>query len=285
MKQYLDLLRAVRETGVRQQNRTGIDTFMVPGATLRFDLRDGFPIVTTKQVNFRAVAAELCGFIRGYDSAADFRALGTKIWDQNANENKAWLANPNRRGTDDLGRIYGVQWRRWQAYPGFHVDQLARVVQTILRDPESRRIVMMAWNPGELNQMALPPCPLLCQFLVEQEGGVMHMTMYQRSCDLFLGVPFNISSYSLLLELVATVTGHTPGTLTMFLADAHIYENHVDQVDEQLKREPKALPHLIVNVERLDQLQPIEWLEALHPTDIALFGYEPHPAIKAPMAV
>lgn len=285
MKPYLGLLRTVRTIGVRQQNRTGIDTFMVPGATLRFDLRNGFPILTTKTVNFRSVAAELCAFIRGYDNAADFRALGTKVWDQNANENKAWLANPNRKGADDLGRIYGVQWRRWQHSPGVTLDQLARVINTILRDPESRRIIMTAWNPAELDKMSLPPCPLLCQFLVEQEGGVLHMTMYQRSCDLFLGVPFNISSYALLLELVAMVTGHTPGTITMFLADAHIYENHIDQVDEQLKREPKALPHLSVNVERLEELQPVEWLETVHPDDLELLGYEPHPAIKAPMAV
>jgi thymidylate synthase len=296
MNQYLDLLQQCVNKGVRQKNRTGVDTFMMPGGMMQFDLQQGFPILTTKKVNFNAVKAELCGFLRGVESAKDFRQLGTKIWDANANGNDAWLKNPHRRGLDDLGRIYGAQWRRWQGlgadtehwsiYKPKEVDQLARVLETIEKDPQSRRIIMSAWQPAELDQMALPPCHLLCQFLVEQLEGKLHATMYMRSCDMFLGVPFNITSYALLLGLIASVTGYRTGTLTMFLADVHIYENHLAQVKEQLSRIPKALPTLVyTGPTRLGAMPAVQWLELLEPSQLELTGYDPHPPIKADMAV
>lgn len=295
MKPYIDLLSLCARTGARQKNRTGIDTFMIPGGMMQFDLGQGFPILTTKKVNFGAVVAELLGFIRGVDSAAAFRALGTKIWDANANQNEAWLKNPNRRGPDDLGRIYGKQWRNWRALgshvgevaPHFSVreiDQLRNALTTIQKDPQSRRIIVSAWNPGDLDRMALPPCHLLFQFLVSQEEGKLNACMYMRSCDMFLGVPFNISSYALLLSLVAIATGLKPGVLTMFLADVHIYENHLAQVNEQLQRNQLSRPKLVVHGGSVPE-NPIEWLEELEPSDIELLDYDPHPAIRADMAV
>lgn len=294
MKSYLELLDLCSRTGMRQRNRTGIDTFMIPGGMMQFDLAQGFPILTTKRVAFKQVVGELLGFIRGYTNAADFRALSCTIWDANANKNEQWLKNPNRQGTDDLGRIYGAQWRRWRSIDldlGGHgnpdareIDQLARALETIKNDSTSRRIIVSAWQPGELDQMALPPCHLLYQFLIGQLDHKLHMTMYMRSCDMFLGVPFNISSYALLLALVSKAMGYEPGTLTMFLADVHIYENHLEQVKEQLSREPKELPTLGLP-ENIDGLGPIAWLESLEPEDIELIGYDPHPPIKAEMAV
>lgn len=293
MKTYLDLLRQCRDRGVRQKNRTGVDTLMVPGGMMQFDLSHGFPILTTKRVAFRSVVAELLGFIRGYTSAAQFRELGTGIWDANANKNEQWLKNSNRLGTDDLGRIYGWQWRHWQAYDHvvsalLEIDQLAGAIKKIKENPEDRRNIVTAWNPGELHRMALPPCHLLYQFLVGQLDRQLHMTMYMRSCDMFLGVPFNIASYGLLLSLVAQVTGYAPGTLTMFLADVHIYENHLAQVDEQLGRQTLELPELVVdspNSIGATAAQAVEWLENLQTDRVSLKGYEPHPPIKAEMAV
>ncbi len=293
MRQYLDALQQILDHGVRQKNRTGIDTFMVPGIMLSFDMADGFPAMTTKKLAFNAVKGELLGFIDAFDSAASFRAYGCNVWDQNANENEKWLANKYRQGPDHLGRIYGVQWRRWLAaekLPGKdfallnEVDQLARVIDMIQKDPTSRRIIMTAWNPGELDQMALPPCHLLVQFLVEQGTDTLHACMYQRSCDMFLGVPFNIASYALLLELVARATGKRAGKLNMMLADAHIYENHLEQVSEQLTRAPYKLPRLAINAGH-GTLAPLSWLEGLKPEEIELHNYQHHAAIKAEMAV
>jgi thymidylate synthase len=299
--QYLGLLQAILRDGIRQSNRTGIDTLTLPGAMLKFDLREGFPAITTKKLFFAAVKGELIGFLRGVTSAADFRALGCNIWDQNANENEKWLKNPAREGEDDLGRIYGAQWRDWGGplveshlkgpagevtWSPTSIDQIARALNDVRYNSTSRRIIVNAWNAAELDQAALPPCHVLFQLLPHVDGRVLHMTMYQRSCDMFLGVPFNIASYALLLELFAAWTGYTAGTLTMFLADAHIYENHIDQVKEQLAREPLPAPRLeidhLVNVAeaRLDQI-----LDHLHPDDIRLVDYQHHAAIKAPMAV
>lgn len=295
MKQYHDALRTVLETGVRQSNRTGIDCITTPGLMLKFDLRDGFPAVTTKKLAFGAVKGELIGFLRGCTSAADFRALGCKVWDQNANENAAWLANPAREGEDDLGRIYGAQWRRWPAgalhngeelIPRIPVDQIARALHELRHNPTSRRNRVTAWNPAELDKAALPPCHTDFQLIAHVDDGVLHMTMSQRSCDMFLGIPFNIASYALLLELFAAWSGYRAGTLTMFLSDAHIYVNHLDQVHEQLAREPYPLPkleidHLVeVSRARLDQI-----LDYLNPDDIRLVNYQSHPALSAPMAV
>ena len=297
MKNYHDLLRTILAEGIRQSNRTGIDTLTLPGATLKFDLRDGFPAITTKKLAFNAVKGELIGFLRGYDNVKDFQALGCNVWNQNATADY-WLNNPNNpnhTGVDgDLGRIYGKQWRNWNGTDisgarVVEVDQIARALDLVRNEPTNRRIVVSAWNPAELDQAALPPCHLLFQLLPHVETKTLHMTMYQRSCDMFLGVPFNIASYALLLELFAAWTGYTAGTLTMFLADAHIYENHIEQVREQLGREEYPLPKLSLafQVPREDVSQaPLGLLLAdLQPDDIELIGYQSHPAIKAPMAV
>jgi len=297
MRQYLELLARTYSLGVRQKNRTGVDTFMVPGGMMQFDLGDGFPILTTKKVNFGSVVGELLAFIRGCDSAADFRALGCNIWDKNANGNQQWMENENRKGIDDLGRVYGVQWRDWRAIDAVsdkhtigldRLDQFARMLNMIEKDPTSRRIIVNAWRPDELHLMALPPCHMMFQVLVEQEAHKLHMTMYMRSCDMFLGVPFNISSYALLLSLISQATGYRPGILTMFLADVHIYENHRPQVQEQLNRNTRMRPRLILpEIKRGDDapLSPLDWIESLHPIEIILQGYDPSPAIKGEMAV
>jgi thymidylate synthase len=292
LRNYLDLLVECARTGVRQKNRTGIDTFMIPGAKLSFDLARGFPIVTTKKIAFRSICAELAGFIRGADSAKEFRLLGTTIWDANANDPRAnggkWINNPNRQGLDHLGRIYGQQWRRWRYYDksaflARHIDQLAIALRLLKEDPTSRRIIVTAWQPAELDEMALPPCHLLFQLLVTQSDQRLHMTMYQRSCDMFLGVTFNISSYALLLSLIAQATGYTPGTLTMFLADVHVYENHLNQVDEQAQRNPLPLPQL--RLPPLEDTPPLAYLNQVDPEAISLVGYRSHPPIKGEMAV
>jgi thymidylate synthase len=255
--------------------------------------------MTTKQLAFRQVVGELLGFIRGYESAKAFRDLGCTIWDANANENSAWLNNPNRKGFDDLGRIYGAQWRNYRGmdrnFEGCSVDQLKGAIREILENPTSRRIIVDAWNPNEIDQMALPPCHILHQYHVDPDTGGLSMTMYQRSCDLFLGVPFNIASYALLLHLVAQVTGLHADNLTMFLADTHIYDNHLEQVKTQLSREPFPLPTLGLRAGRLGVddnsttankvARAMLQLEQLLPQDIDLLNYGHHPAIKAPMAV
>lgn len=288
MKNYLSLLQDVLDNGTRQANRTGIDAISLPGAMLKFDLAEGFPAVTTKQLAFKAVAGELVGFLRGYDNAADFRSLGCRIWDQNANENAAWLANPHRRGADDLGRIYGVQWRKWRGSDGIEVDQVMNALRTIHERPTDRRIIINAWRPDEFSQMALPPCHVLYQFLVNVERRELSLCMYQRSCDLFLGVPFNAASASLLLSIFSRLTGYTPRHFTHFLADAHIYVNHIDQVREQLSRTPSAPPTLAIS-DRIPVYDGTNfdptWIDRIEPSDFSLVNYHPHAAIKAPMAV
>lgn len=298
-QQYLNLLERTLEMGIRQSNRTGIDTFRIEGATLEFDLRKGFPAITTKKLAFNAVKGELIGFLHGYTEAWQFRELGCKIWDQNANENKQWLTNPNRRGHDDLGEIYGYQWRYWPA-DGQHIDQLKLAVNKIIHTPEDRRIIVSAWNPARLDRMALPPCHVMHQYICDPAAKELSLCMYQRSCDMFLGVPFNIASYALLLEMVALVTGYKPRKLIMFLADVHIYENHVIHVAEQLTRLPYKAPQISITQE-IPSLQereeqkdnpfysydgsPFGRLMNIRPGNIELVGYEHHPAISAPMAV
>lgn len=299
MKQYLDLLIHVLAKGKYHENRTGIPTLRVTGTMLSFDMDDGFPAMTTKHLAFRQVVGELLGFIRGYQNAKAFRELSCTIWDANANENIAWLNNPNRRGVNDLGRIYGAQWRNYRGASRDIVhrstDQLMTAIREILTNPTSRRIIVSAWNPIEIDEMALPPCHVLHQYHVNPDIGGLSMTMYQRSCDLFLGVPFNIASYALLLHLVARVTGLRADNLTIFLADAHIYGNHLEQVKTQLCREPFPLPTLWIRGGRLDTSGvgkiadrvelAIHQLEHLTPQDIDLLDYNHYPAIKAPMAV
>ncbi len=289
--QYLELMAKVRREGIRQSNRTGIDCFTLPGAMLQCDLADGFPLITTKKVPFQSVIAELKGFLLGSSSAADFRMLGTKIWDANANENQAWLGNRNRLGPDDLGRIYGVQWRRWNAFDCYEIDQIHAALHAVRNNPESRRIIVSAWNPAELDQMALPPCHVMFQLIPNTTTGLLHMTMTQRSCDMFLGIPFNIASYAALLEIFSRWTGYKPGTLTTFLGDVHIYENHLDQVDLQLSRCPYEPCKLITNMydrapyEELRTFDTDLLIDFTAECDFNVVGYHHHDAISAPMAV
>lgn len=281
MQNYHELLQTVLDTGVTQVNRTGVSARFIPGAMLRYDLQKGFPAITTKRLAFGAVKGELIGFLHGCQSAADFRALNCNIWTQNANENQAWLNNPNRKGTDDLGRIYGAIWRDFNG-----IDQLKEVVSKIINTPTDRRIIMSAWKPDEFDKMALPPCHVLYQFLVDTVNKKLHLCMYQRSCDLFLGVPFNIASCALLLSLVAEATGYTAGSFTHFLADAHIYENHIEQVKLQLSRQHLELPKLRLAMTKGDGLKgAMDAILSMSPEDIVLVDYNSHAAIPAPMAV
>ncbi|MYM32310.1 thymidylate synthase [Duganella sp. CY15W] len=323
MQQYLELIQTVIDTGSWQDNRTGIRTLSVPGAMMRFDLKKGFPAVTTKKLAFKSVVGELCAFLRASRSAADFRALGCKVWDQNANENQQWLDNPYRLGTDDLGPVYGVQWRQWPGYKvldaanqaqianaqknGFTVvapleedgvqkvllykaiDQLRECLDTIVNNPGSRRILFHGWNPAVLDAVALPACHLLYQFIPNPTTKELSMCLYVRSNDLGLGTPFNLAEGAALMHLVGRLTGYTPRWFTYFIGDAHIYENHMDMVQEQLKREPLPLPELIISdrvpdFSKTGKYEP-EWLEKIEPSDFALEGYQHHAPITAPMAV
>lgn len=299
MKQYLELMRDVLENGTWQENRTGIRCVTLPGAMLKFNMADGFPAVTTKKLAFRSVVGELIAFLRGETNVKAFQDLGCKVWDGNATADY-WLKNPNNKGDGDLGRIYGAQWRAWYGTASLNregsflsvpkIDQIKNALHEVRFNPTSRRIIVNAWNPAELDQMALPPCHLMFQLIPHVNTGKLHMVMYQRSCDLFLGIPFNIASYATLLHLFSAWTGYTPGTLTMMLADVHIYENHLDQVREQLSREPLPLPKLGIDVieGKLGQTNPVALetlLDDLAPESVWLVGYQHHPSIKAPMAV
>ena len=279
MKQYLDLMQKVLDEGVWQENRTGVRTKMIPGAMLQFDMSEGFPAVTTKKLAFKGCIGELLGFFRAADSAKTFRDLGCNFWNQNANETKSWLENPNRKGEDDLGRIYGQQWRKWKNSDGGETDQLYELVEGIKSDPTSRRHRVTAWRPDEFHLMALPPCHYGFGVIIEQETSKMHLIWSQRSVDTFLGLPMNIASYGSLLHILARITGYIPGKLTGMLEDVHLYENHLDQVKEQLSRKPFSLPRLaLIGIDSLTQLEDIE------PDQFQLISYNHHPAIKAPMA-
>lgn len=319
MRSYLDLLADILQSGEWQENRTGIRTKAISGASLRFDLRRGFPAVTTRKLPFKTFMGEMVGFVRASTSAAEFRALGCKIWDQNANENAQWLANPARSGHDDLGRIYGVQWRNWRAYkvlaPGSaaheaalaagyvpiattaagrqvvsrQIDQLAECLEKIHRDPTDRRILFHGWNPAELDEMALPPCHLLYQFNVSVATRELSLCLYQRSVDAPLGLVGNLAEAAALLSLFARLTGYQARWLTWFGADVHIYENQMDMVSAQLLREPFAPPQLVIS-DRIPRytdtgrFEP-EWLQRVAPEDFSLEGYQHHPPLTAPMAV
>lgn len=308
MRQYLDACRYIMEAGTLKQGRNGWYKG-TQGMMMKFNLADGFPLVTTKEVNFKAIVAELFAFIRGANSAKMFRHYGTKIWDQNANKNKQWLNNPNREGEDDLGRIYGVQWRSWRQHnPKYgancaamlfageaefiEIDQLAQVIEHLKQHQDNRREIVLAWNPGELDQMALPPCHMLFQFGIDTityppdtwkvPDKILNMGMYQRSCDFPLGVPFNIASYALLLMIVAKICDLTPGVFTHFLWDCHIYENQLKLMDEQLRREPRQLPYVLLP-DRINDIDEIGTL--IMPEDIKLENYHPHPTINYPFSV
>jgi len=280
MKQYLDILREALEKGDDRMDRTGVGTRAIFRRTMRFDLSDGtFPIVTTKKTFFYGVVAELIWFLKGLNDNRELQKLGVHIWDGNANDPK-WKAKTQFEG--DLGRVYGVQWRHWRG-PNGEVDQIAELLEMLKSNPASRRLLVTAWNPGELSQMALPPCHMFFQCFVRQ-GKYLDMAMYQRSCDLFLGVPFNISSYALLLTLLARFTGLQPGELIHDLGDAHIYLNHLSQVKEQLAREPLPLPRLELS-EDIRSIDDLKLDETFIREKIKLVDYKSHPSIKAPMSV
>ena len=273
MQQYLDALRFVMEHGTNRHNRTRVDTRSVFGMQTRYAMAEGFPAVTTKKLAFKAVKGELLCFIKGSSNVQDFQEMGCHVWDENAD---AAYWKPRARYPGDLGRIYGVQWRRWRTVDGREVDQLAQVINGIKTDPDSRRLIVNAWNPGELDEMALPPCHTFFQFYVA--NGVLSLQLYQRSCDMFLGVPFNIASYSLLLHMVAQVTGLRAGEFVHTLGDAHVYHTHFDQVREQLTRTPHPRPRLWLNpgVSNIDHFRM---------EDIKLLNYVSEPGLPAPMAV
>jgi len=264
MRQYLDLLRHVLDHGAEKADRTGTGTLSVFGYQMRFDLADGFPLLTTKKVHLRSIVHELLWFLSGSTNVRPLQAVGVTIWDEWADE------------AGDLGPIYGRQWRAWPAADGRPIDQLTKVVEGIRRDPDSRRHVVSAWNVGELPAMHLPPCHALFQFYVAR--GRLSCQLYQRSADVFLGVPFNIASYALLTAMVAQVTGLQPGELVHTFGDAHLYTNHREQALLQLTREPRPLPRLALD-------PAVRSLFAFRYEDVAVHGYDPHPAIKAPIAV
>lgn len=343
MKQYNDTVQLILNEGEWKENRTGIRTLSYPVVHMRFKLSEGFPAVTTKKLAFKAAMGELAGFLKAAESASTFRELNCKIWDQNANENADWLANPYRQGHDHLGSIYGVQWRNWPAYKVIekdrpnrdkiaikianegwdliaddsfgsydnndrlssnqevyykNVDQIEECVRKILFNPNDRRILFHGWNWAALDEMALPPCHLLYQFLPNVTTKKMSLALTIRSNDIFLGAPFNIASASLLLSIVCHLTGYTPDVVAITANDAHIYENHIEQCHEQLSRTPYALPTLKIsdNVPSFEKLSSVHSGEALlgavmgilsylDPDDFTLEGYEHHPPIKAAMAV
>ena len=265
MKAYLDLLRHVLGHGRPKADRTGTGTLSCFGAQARFDLRAGFPLVTTKRVHLRSILHELLWFIRGETNARWLQERGVSIWNE-------W-ADPQ---TGDLGRVYGAQWTDWRTPDGRSINQLEEVVRQIRENPDSRRLIVSAWNPGELHLMALPPCHTLFQFHVAD--GELSCQLYQRSADLFLGVPFNIASYALLTLMVAQVTGLKPGEFIQTFGDLHIYQNHLEQVRLQLSREPRPAPVMKLNPARRE-------LREFVYEDFTLEGYDPHPPIKAPVAV
>jgi len=264
MRDYLALMRHVRENGVEKGDRTGTGTLSVFGHQMRFDLSQGFPAVTTKKLHFRSIIHELLWFLRGETNIAYLKENGVRIWDDWADE----------RG--DLGPIYGKQWRSWPDAGGGTIDQIAQVVDLLERDPDSRRMIVSAWNPADLPEMALSPCHCLFQFYVAE--GRLSCQLYQRSADVFLGVPFNIASYAILTHMLAQVTGLEVGDFVHTFGDAHLYLNHLEQADEQLSREPMELPRLWLNPE-------VRRLDAFTYEDIKIRGYSSHPGIKAPIAV
>jgi len=264
MRPYLDLMQRVLDSGVEKADRTGVGTLSVFGHQMRFDLREGFPLVTTKKLHLRSIIHELLWFLRGDTNIAYLHEHNVTIWDEWADAN------------GNLGPVYGYQWRSWPAPNGEHIDQIAKVVEQIRRNPDSRRHIVSAWNPALVDEMALPPCHALFQFYVA--NGELSCQLYQRSADIFLGVPFNIASYALLTHMVAQVCGLKPGEFVHTLGDAHLYLNHLDQARLQLSREPLPLPRLKLNP-AVDDLFDFRF------EDIAIEGYESHPSIKAPIAV
>lgn len=264
MKPYLDLMRTILENGANKGDRTGTGTRSIFGYQMRFDLRDGFPLLTTKKLHLRSIIHELLWFLQGSTNIAYLKANGVSIWDEWADEH------------GELGPIYGHQWRSWDCADGRTVDQIAQLIHDIQHNPDSRRLIVSAWNVGEIERMALPPCHVMFQFYVND--GQLSCQLYQRSADVFLGVPFNITSYALLLMMVAQVTGLEPRYFIHTLGDAHLYNNHLEQAQLQLTREPRQLPVMRINPE-------VKSIFDFHYEDFTLEGYDPHPHIKADVSV
>ncbi|MCU7815142.1 MAG: thymidylate synthase [Candidatus Thiodiazotropha sp. (ex Lucinoma kastoroae)] len=264
MRQYLDLMRHVRDHGVVKEDRTGTGTRSVFGYQMRFDLGDGFPLLTTKRLHLRSIIHELLWFLKGDTNIRYLKENGVSIWDDWADEK------------GDLGPVYGYQWRSWPAPDGGQIDQISQLVQQIRQNPDSRRLIVSAWNPTQVEHMALPPCHCLFQFYVAE--GRLSCQLYQRSADIFLGVPFNIASYALLTMMMAQVTGLEPGEFIHTFGDAHLYSNHLEQVDLQLARDTRILPAMRINPQVKD-------IYDFRFEDFELIDYEPHPHIKAPVAV
>lgn len=326
MQAYLNLIKEVLDLGEEKENRTGINTIGLEGAMVRFNLLDdSFPAVTTKKLAFKSVVAEACAFMRASSSAADFRALGSKVWDQNANENAAWLANPYRKGEDDLGPVYGVQWRKWPGFKAFatfptpeviaqlaadgwqyrgwmtggegaddfiwtkEIDQLADCIDKIVNDPGNRRILFHGWNPAVLDQVALPACHLLYQFMPNVVKKTLSMVLYVRSWDVGLGAPFNIAEAAVILKLIAHLTGYQAKTLTIMGGDVHIYKNHVDELTDQTTRQPFQAPRLDIALHvpygLTDVKEIVEWLSKVEPSDFRLIDYTHHDGVRMDMAV
>jgi len=262
-QQYLDLLAELLERGASKSDRTGTGTLSLFGRQMRFALADSFPLLTTKKLHLKSIICELLWFLRGDTNVRWLQERGVTIWDEWAN------------AQGELGPVYGYQWRHWRTPDGREIDQIAQVVESIRRNPDSRRHMVLAWNPADVDKMALPPCHALFQFYVAD--GRLSCQMYQRSADVFLGVPFNIASYALLTLMVAQVTGLSPGEFVLALGDVHLYRNHIGQAREQLVRAPRPFPRM--------RLTPKRDLFAFQYEDFAIEGYDPHPAIKAPIAV
>jgi thymidylate synthase len=264
VRQYLDLLSKIRHEGLRKEDRTGTGTLSLFGAQMRFDLSDGFPLMTTKKLHVKSIVHELLWFLQGSTNIRYLTEHGVTIWDEWADEN------------GELGPVYGRQWRSWPAASGETVDQISALIEGLRRDPDSRRHIVCAWNVGEIPKMALPPCHCLFQFYVGD--GTLSCQLYQRSADVFLGVPFNIASYALLTMMLAQVMGLEPGDFVHTFGDVHLYLNHIEQADEQLSRDPRALPRMEINPEVTSLFDFVY-------EDFTLVGYDPHPAIRAEVAV
>lgn len=264
MKQYLDLLNRIMTEGVRKEDRTGTGTISVFGHQMRFNLEDGFPLLTTKKLHLKSIIHELLWFLKGDTNVKYLQENGVRIWNEWADEN------------GDLGHIYGYQWRSWPDYNGGHIDQISEVIDQIKNNPDSRRIIVNAWNVADLGNMNLPPCHMFFQFYVAD--GKLSLQMYQRSADTFLGVPFNIASYALLLMMMAQVTDLKPGEFIHTTGDTHLYVNHLEQVQLQLTREPRALPKMKINPD-------VKSIFDFKYEDFELIDYDPHPHIKGVVAV
>lgn len=264
MQQYLNLIRNVLDHGVKKENRTGIGTQSIFGYQMRFDLQKGFPLLTTKKLHLQSIIHELLWFLKGSTNIAYLKKNNISIWDEWADEN------------GELGPLYGFQWRSWPTNDGKQIDQISRLIEQIRKNPDSRRLIVSAWNVGMIEQMILPPCHTLFQFYVAQEK--LSLQLYQRSADIFLGIPFNIASYALLLTMMAQVTGLNTGEFIHTIGDAHIYDNHMEQVQLQLTRKPKSLPQMILNPK-------VKYLFNFRFEDFTLKDYDPHPHIKGTVAV